>query len=51
MIKTKTKVSGCFRTEEGIRDYLTVMSYIGTAKKHGKNAVEAIKMHLWEAPN
>ena len=43
MIKTKTKVSGCFRTEEGIRDYLTVMSYIGTAKKHGKNAVEAIK--------
>ena len=43
MIKTKTKVSGCFRTEEGIRDYLAVMSYIGTAKKHGKNAVEAIK--------
>lgn len=43
MIKTKTKVSGCFRTEEGIRKYLTVMSYIGTAKKHGKNAVEAIR--------
>lgn len=43
MIKTKTKVSGCFRTEDGIRKYLTVMSYIGTAKKHGMNAVEAIK--------
>ena len=43
MIKTKTKVSGCFRTEEGIRNYLTVMSYVGTAKKHGKNAYEAIK--------
>ena len=43
MIKTKTKVSGCFRTEDGIRKYLTVMSYIGTAKKHGINAVEAIK--------
>ena len=43
MIKTKTKVSGCFRTEEGIRNYLTVMSYAGTAKKHGKNAYEAIK--------
>lgn len=43
MIKTKTKVSGCFRTEEGIQNYLTVMSYIGTAKKHGKNAYEAIQ--------
>lgn len=43
MIKTKTKVSGCFRTEDGIKDYLTVMSYVGTAKKHGKNAYEAIQ--------
>ena len=50
MIKTKTKVSGCFRTEEGIRDYLTVMSYIGTAKKHGKNAVEAIKNAFMGSP-
>lgn len=42
MIKVKTKVSGCFRSEEGIRDYLSAMSYIGTAKKHGKNAFQAI---------
>lgn len=42
MIKVKTKVSGCFRSEEGIRDYLDAMSYIGTAKKHGKNAFQAI---------
>lgn len=42
MIKVKTKVSGCFRSEEGIRDYLAAMSYIGTAKKHGKNAFQAI---------
>lgn len=50
MIKTKTKVSGCFRTEEEICDYLTVMSYIGTAKKHGKNAVEAIKNAFMGSP-
>lgn len=37
-----TKVSGCFRSENGIRDYLAAMSYIGTAKKHGKNAFQAI---------
>ena len=42
MIKVKTKVSGCFRSEDGIRDYLAVMSYVGTAKKHGKNAFQAI---------
>ena len=28
MIKVKTKVSGYFRTEEGARDYLKIMSYI-----------------------
>lgn len=37
------KVSGCFRTEEGARDYLKIMSYVGTAHKQGYNAYEAIK--------
>ena len=43
MIKVKTKVSGCFRTEEGARDYLKIMSYVGTAHKQGYNAYKAIK--------
>ncbi len=43
MIKVKTKVSGCFRTEEGARDCLKIMSYIGTAHKQGYNAYEAIR--------
>ena len=43
MIKVKTKVSGCFRSEDGAREYLKIMSYIGTAHKHGYNAYEAIK--------
>ena len=43
MIKVKTKVSGCFRTEEGARDYLKIMSYVGTAHKQEYNAYEAIK--------
>ena len=43
MIKVKTKVSGCFRSEDGAREYLKIMSYIGTAHKQGYNAFEAIK--------
>ena len=46
MVKTKTKVSGCFRTEEGAKAYLTIMSYISTAKKRGFNAFKAIKNAL-----
>ena len=42
MVKVKTKVSGCFRTIEGARNYLKIMSYIGTAKKHGYNAFKSI---------
>ena len=43
MIKVKTKVSGCFRTEDGARDYLKIMSYVGTAHKQGWNAYDAIR--------
>ncbi len=43
MIKVKTKVSGCFRSEDGARDYLKIMSYVGTAHKQGYNAYESIK--------
>lgn len=51
MIKVKTKVSDCFRTEEGVRDYLKIMSCVGTEHKQGYNAYEAIKNaisgHFW----
>lgn len=43
MIKVKTKVSGCFRSEDGARDYLKIMSYVGTAHKQGHNAYDAIR--------
>ncbi len=46
MIKVKTKVSGCFRSGEGAQEYLTIMSYIGTAHKHGINAFTAIREAL-----
>lgn len=51
MIKVKTKVSGCFRSEEGAQEYLTIMSYIGTAHKHGINAYTAIREALSGNPD
>jgi transposase len=47
MIKVKTKVSGCFRSFDGARDYLKIMSYVGTAKKHGFSAFEAIQQAVF----
>ena len=46
MIKVKTKVSGCFRTTKGCQDFLNIMSYIGTAKKHGISPLLALKKAL-----
>ena len=44
--KVKQKVSGCFRTEEGPREYAEIMSYIGPARKHGVTFFEAIHSTL-----
>ena len=51
MIKEKTKVSGCFRSMKGAQDYLTIMSYVGTSKKHGINAYEAILNAITGSPD
>jgi transposase len=51
MIKTKTKVSGCFRSIDGARDYLKIMSYIGTAKKRKINPYEAIRQAILGTPD
>ena len=51
MIKAKIKVSGCFRTKKGAQEYLDIMSYVSTAKKHGSNAFEAIKNAVSGTPD
>ena len=50
MVKVKTKVSGCFRTEAGAEDYLRIMSYVGTAKKHGIKGFTAIRYAISGTP-
>ena len=40
--KTKQKVSGCFRSWKGVKNYAANRSFISTAKKRGLNLLEAI---------
>ena len=42
MIKVKQKISGCFRTFEGARNFLTVRSYTATAQKQGFTILDAL---------
>ena len=43
-VKTKMKVSGVMRTERGAEAYVTIRSFISTAKKHGKNILDALRL-------
>ena len=46
MLKVKIKVSGCFRTFEGAKDYALMRSYFSSAKKQGINVYHAIQLAL-----
>ena len=50
MFKVKQKVSGCFRTKDGAKDFATISSYVGTARKHGVSGFAAIKNALLAVP-
>jgi len=50
MIKVKQKISGCFRTLEGAKNFLTVRSYTATAKKQGFKTLDALTCVFQEAP-
>ena len=40
--KTKQKVSGCFRSWQGVLDYCKIRSFLATAKKRGENLLVAL---------
>ena len=46
MVKVKQKVSGCFRTKQGVQNFAAIRSFILTVKKNGGNVFDAIKFAL-----
>jgi len=40
--KTKQKISGCFRSWQGVLDYCKIRSFIATAKKRAKNIFDSL---------
>jgi transposase len=42
MPKVKQKVSGCFRTPKGVKDYCIIRSYCATKHKQGANIFESL---------
>jgi transposase len=51
MVKLQQKISGCWRTLPGAQAFLTVRSYVATARKQGLNPLAALRQlfegHPW----
>lgn len=43
MVKLQQKISGCYRTEAGATNYLTIRSYVSTVRKQGVNVLGALR--------
>lgn len=50
MMKVKQKISGCFRSEQGAKDFADTRSYIATAKKQGVPIMQALARAVQGTP-
>lgn len=50
MMKVKQKISGCFRSEQGAKDFADIRSYIATMKKQGNSIMQALAAAIQGKP-
>ena len=43
MMKLRMKISGCFRSAQGARDFAILRSVLSTARKQGRNRIEVLR--------
>lgn len=48
MLKLQVKMSGGFRTEEGLKRFARIRSFIGCSQKHGNNILENLRRSIQE---
>ena len=44
MLKLHSKISSCFQSDDGARNFATIRSYLSTARKHGVDGLDALAM-------